>query len=70
MKEEGIGYRRISKKLNQWGIKTHRGCEWFNASVSSVLKRKNERDHLVNNIRNKHYPSKTSKMELKYYSFD
>jgi hypothetical protein len=24
MKEEGMGYRRISKKLNQWGIKTHR----------------------------------------------
>jgi len=35
MKEEGLGYRRISKKLNQWGIKTHRGCEWFNTSVSS-----------------------------------
>ena len=70
MKEEGLGYRRISKKLNQWGIKTHRGCEWFNTSVSSVLKRKNERDDLVNNIRNKHYPSKISKMELKYYTFD
>ena len=40
MKEEGMGYRKISKKLNQWGIKTHRGCEWFNTSVSSVLKRK------------------------------
>ena len=58
MKEEGMGYRRISKKLNQWGIKTHRGCEWFNTSVSSVLKRKHERDDLVNNIRNKHYPSR------------
>ena len=70
MKEEGLGYRRISKKLNQWGIKTHRGCEWFNTSVSSVLKRKHERDDLVNNIRNKHYPSKISKMKLKYYTFD
>ena len=70
MKEEGLGYRRISRKLNQWGIKTHRGCEWFNTSVSSVLKRKHERDDLVNNIRNKHYPSKISKMELKYYIFD
>ena len=70
MKEEGLGYRGISKKLNQWGIKTHRGCSWFNTSVSSVLKRKNERDDLVNNIRNKHYPSEVSKMELKYYTFD
>ena len=35
MKEEGLGYRRISKKLNQWGIKTHRGKEWFNLSDHS-----------------------------------
>jgi len=47
MKEEGLGYRRISKKLNEWGIKTHRGCEWFNTSVSSALKRKNGRDDIV-----------------------
>jgi hypothetical protein len=70
MKEEGLGYRRISKKLNQWGIKTHRGCEWFNTSVSSVLKRKHERDVMINEIRDQHYPSKISKMELKYYTFD
>ena len=24
MKEGGIGYRKISRKLNQWGIKTHK----------------------------------------------
>ena len=58
MKEEGLGYRRISKKLNQWGIKTHRGKEWFNTSVSSVLKRKHERDVLVDEIRSQQYPSK------------
>jgi hypothetical protein len=46
MKEEELGYRGISKKLNQWGIKSHRGCEWFNTSVSSGLKRKHERDEL------------------------
>ena len=53
MKEEGLGYRRISRKLNQWGIKTHRGKEWFNTSVSSVLKRKHERDVMINEIRSK-----------------
>ena len=37
---EGLGYRKISKKLNQWGIKTQRGKKWFNTSVSSVLKPK------------------------------
>ena len=70
MKEEGLGYRRISRKLNQWGIKTHRGKQWFNTSVSSVLKRKHERDVMINEIRDQHYPSKVSKMELKYYTFD
>ena len=70
MKNEGLGYRRISKKLNQWGIKTHRGKQWFNTSVSSVLKRKHERDVMINEIRDQHYPSKVSKMELKYYTFD
>ena len=58
LREEGLGYRKISRKLNQWGIKTHRGKQWFNTSVSSVLKRKHERDDLVNNIRKKHYTSK------------
>ena len=67
MKEEGMGYRRISRKLNDWGIKTHRDKQWFNTSVSSVLKRKHERDVMINEIRDQHYPSKVSKMELKYY---
>ena len=70
MKEEGLGYRRISKKLNQWGIKTHRGCEWFNTSVSSVLKRKHERDVLFDEIRNQHFPTKVSKFEVNYYIFE
>jgi len=70
MKEEGMGYRRISRKLYDWGIKTHRDKQWFNTSVSSVLKRKHERDVMINEIRDQHYPSKVSKMELKYYTFD
>ena len=70
MKEEGLGYRRISKKLNEWGIKTHRGKQWFNTSVSSVLKRKHERDVMINEIRDQYFPSKVSKFEVNYYIFD
>ena len=70
MKYEGLGYRRISRKLNQWGIKTHRGKEWFNTSVSSVLKRKHERDLMNQQIRNQHFPTKISKFEVNYYIFD
>jgi hypothetical protein len=54
LRQEGLGYRKISRKLNQWGIKTHRGKKWFNTSVSSVLKRKHERDVLFDEIRNRH----------------
>ena len=70
LRQEGLGYRKISRKLNQWGIKTHRGKKWFNTSVSSVLKRKHERDVLFDEIRNRHYPTKISKFEVNYYNFD
>jgi len=70
MKEEGMGYRSISYKLNDWGIKTHRGHKWFNTSVSSVLKRKHERDVMNDQIRNQHFPTKISKFKVNYYTFD
>ena len=67
---EGWGYRKISKWLNQSGIKTHTGKNWFTSSVISVLKRKHERDLMNDQIRNQHFPSKVSKFEVNYYIFD
>jgi len=67
---EGWGYRKISKWLNQSGIKTHRGKNWFSSSVISVLKRKHERDLMNEQIRNQYFPSKISKFEVNYYIFD
>ena len=69
LRQEGLGYRKISRKLNQWGIKTHRGKKWFNTSVSSVLKRKHERDVRIEEIRNKEYPTKIGKFSVKYYTY-
>ena len=69
LRQEGLGYRKISRKLNQWGIKTHRGKQWFNTSVSSVLKRKHERDVLFDEIRNRHYPTKIIKDDIEILSF-
>ena len=69
MKEEGMGYRKISRKLNQWGIKTHRGKQWFNSSVNSVLKRKYQRGLMNEQIRNQHSPSKVSKLEVNHYIY-
>ena len=67
---EGWGYRKISKWLNQSGIKTHTGKNWFSSSVISVLKRKHERDLMNEQIRNQYFPSKVSKFEVHYYVFD
>ncbi len=67
---EGWGYRKISKWLNQSGIKTHRGKKWFNSSVISVLKRKHEHDLRVQQIRNQHFTTIISKLEVNYYIFD
>ena len=67
---EGWGYRKISKWLNQSGIKTHTGKNWFSSSVISVLTRKHERDLMNEQIRNQHFPSKISKFEVNYYIFD
>jgi hypothetical protein len=66
---EGWGYRKISKWLNQGGIKTLRGKKWFSSSVISVLKRKHERDLMNQQIRNQYFPSKISKFEVNYYIF-
>ena len=67
---EGFGYRKISQWLNQSGIKTLRGKNWFSSSVISVLKRKHERDLVNEQIRNQYFPSNVSKFEVNYYIFD
>ena len=68
--KEGWGYRKISKWLNQSGIKTHTGKNWFSSSVISVLKRKHEHDLMNEQIRNQHFPSKISKFKVNYYIID
>ena len=67
--DKGYGYRRIAHKLNKWNVKTTRGKTWFNTSVSSVLKRKHERDIRIEQIRHKEYPIKIGKFSIKYYTF-
>jgi len=67
--DKGYGYRRIAHKLNTWNVKTSRGNIWYNTSVSSVLKRKHERDLRIQKIRSKKYPFKISKLSVKYYTY-
>ena len=68
--EKGFGYRKISHKLNSWGIKTLRGKKWFNTSVYSVLKRRKQREFRIENQRNKRYPVEISKLKLKHTRSD
>jgi hypothetical protein len=67
--KEGLGYRKISQKLNSWGIKTQRGKEWFNTSVFSVLKRKHQRDERVRLSLEREYPVRISKFSLHLQTF-
>ena len=68
--EKGFGYRKISHKLNSWGIKTLRGKKWFNTSVHSVLKKRKQREFRIENQRNKRYPVEISKLKLKHTRSD
>jgi len=67
--KEGLGYRKISQKLNSWGIKTHRGKKWFNTSVFSVLKRKYQRDLKLRKENQKNHLTKVSKFTLQQRTF-
>ena len=69
LQDKGYGYRRIAHKLNKWEVATPRGKKWFNTSVSSVLKRKHERDTRIQEIRNKEFPIKIGKFAIKYYTY-
>ena len=48
LRAEGLGYRRISHRLNADGIKTPRGKEWFPSSVYSLIKKRRIRDARLN----------------------
>jgi hypothetical protein len=67
--DKGYGYRRIAKMLNRWGVKTARGNLFYNTSVSSILKRRHERDARIEEMRNKEFPVKIGKFRLTYYTF-
>ena len=48
LREQGLGYRRISNILNEEGILTLRGKVFTNSHVHSILKKKNIREERLN----------------------
>ena len=65
--DKGHGYRKIAKILNKWGLKTNRENTFFNTSISSILKRKHQRDARIEDTRHKVYPVKIGKLSINYY---
>ena len=61
--DEGLGYRKISKILNDKGIKTSKGNTWKNTQVHSVLKRYKERLERLELI-NKEYEPEWGRMRI------
>jgi hypothetical protein len=62
-----LSYRKITKKLNSWGIKTHKSKTWGETgnSVYSVLKRFKEREERMN-LENKKYETEITDFDIKY----
>jgi hypothetical protein len=65
--DKGYGYRRIAKMFNKWGLQTPRGNTFFNTSISSILKRKHQRDARIQDVRNRKFAIKIGKFSIKYF---
>ena len=66
--DKGMSYRRITKLLNEKGIKTHTGKEWGETgnSVYSVLQKFKQREKRLELI-NREYEPEWGKMEIRSY---
>ena len=59
-----MSLKSIADKLNTLGIKTYRGISFSSGSIHSILKRKKERDNLIEEVRNKEFPIKIQNFNL------
>ena len=63
--KQGIGYRKIAKKLNSWRIKSEKGIKvWHGNNVYGILKRMAERELRLERQK-QIYEAEISKMEIK-----
>ena len=63
--KDGLGYRRISKVLNERGLTTEEGHIWKSPNVYSVIKRYSERLERLK-FRRKKYPLVRGKMWMEF----
>ena len=63
--KQNIGYRKIAKKLNGWGIKSKTGItQWKGNNVYGILKREQERQERIAK-REQKYAIEVANMEIK-----
>ena len=66
MHDNGLGYRRIAKRLRDINIKTAREGVFKNTNVFSVIKRYEEHQVRIKEERNRKYENKWGKMYLTF----
>ena len=62
LREQGLGYKRISNILNEEGVLTVRGKVFTNSHVHSIMKKKNIREQRLN----RKFTTEVSKFKLDY----
>ena len=48
LKHSGLGYRKISKKLNEMGMKSKQGHEFYPSLVSNIWRKLRKKEQLLN----------------------
>ena len=64
LKHQGLGYRKISKKLNELGIKSHQGHDFYPPLVSNIWRKLRVKEELLNQP----VISEYSDYDIKFYS--
>ena len=66
LRDSGLGYRRVAKKLRDMNIKTARGTVFKNNNVFAVIERCKEQQVRLREERNRKYEHKWGKMYLTF----
>ena len=71
LKQQGLGYRKISYKLNELGFKSIRGKELKNNHVHSILKKGNIRKNRIKSLKSHNqFKKKILDMNLTFEEID
>ena len=55
LKDEGLGYRKISHELNRRNIKSHQGHDFYPSLVSNIYSKMRNKDRIMSQIETRVY---------------